>query len=335
MGYDGKVMRRAMARYNEEKAHRAQELSERKQKLYAAVPRLGAIEQELSATMSQIITGALAKGTDPLPAIRVIRDKNLDLQRERMELLLRNGYPEDYLEEKPACRICGDTGYVNGQMCPCLQRVYREEQNKELSKMLDLGNQKFETFSFDWYSTAPDPETKKSPRQRAEKNFDACRDYAYQFSQRSGNLLLCGKPGLGKTFLSACIARVVSDKGFSVVYDTASHVFGQMERVRFRREEEPADAAEDVKRYENCDLLILDDLGTEMTTAFVRSALYDLIDQRLRDNKKTVINSNMDADDIGNYYSPQIRSRILGNYEVLPFFGEDIRYLKRKDDRKR
>lgn len=328
MTYDGKVMRRAMARYRQEKQDRSQAFAQRKQQLYARVPRLAEIERELGTTMSQIITGALDRGTDPLPAIRVIRDKNLDLQRERMDLLRQNGCPEDYLEEKPACRICGDTGYVNGQVCRCLQRLYHDEQNRELSRMLDLGNQSFETFSFDWYSPVPGKDEIIAPRKFAEDAFDGCRDYAYQFGPNSGNLLLCGKPGLGKTHLSSSIARVVSDRGFSVVYDTAIHVFAQMEAVRFRRDEDVTEAQEDVNRYENCDLLILDDLGAEMVTAFVRSALYELVNTRLLSGKSTVISSNCDDDDIGKIYSPQVSSRIKGNYTVLPLTGKDIRVQK-------
>ena len=161
----------------------------------------------------------------------------------------------------------------------------------------------------------------------AERNYDTCRDYAHQFSERSGNLLLFGAPGLGKTFLSTCIARVVSESGHSVVYDTACNIFDQFEAEKFHRDEESA--AEDVKRYMECDLLIIDDLGTEMLTSFVQSAFYQLVNGRLMTGKKTIINTNLKLEELGQRYGAQVLSRIEGEYQRLPFIGEDIRKQKR------
>ena len=327
MAYDGKVMRRALARFEEEKQRRGAEFARRQRELFAREPRLREIDQALRDTVSQVIAAALRRGEDPLPAVKKARDENLELQRQRAELLVGMGYPMDYLEEKPRCDKCGDTGYCGSRVCQCLMAYYDEEQLKELSRMLDLGNQSFENFSFDWYSPVVDPGMGFSPRQQMEAVFDACRDYAQQFGPHSGNLLLFGQPGLGKTHLSACIAREVSRRGFSVVYDTAAQVFARMEAEKFRRDEE--DAGDDVARYEKCDLLILDDLGTEMLTSFVQSALYRLVNGRLTAGKKTVINTNLDPGQLGERYGAALRSRLTGEYEVLAFFGQDIRQLKK------
>ena len=328
MAYDGKIMRRALTRFDNDKQRRAEQTAARKQRLYREIPRLGEIDRELRGTMAQIVTNALRRGTDPLPAIRVIRDENLELQRERAELLTAHGYPADYLEDTPHCALCGDTGYRGSAVCSCLQNYYNQEQIRELSRMLDLGTQSFETFSFAWYSPERDARSISS-RERMERNFDICQDYAHQFGPRSDNLLLCGGPGLGKTFLSACIARVVSENGYSVVYDTAGHIFQLLENAKFRRDgdEDMDDAA---YRYMNCDLLILDDLGTEMMTAFVQSALYQIVNGRLMNGKKTIISSNLNPEKIAERYSPQVASRLEGEYRILPFFGEDIRKLKRE-----
>lgn len=327
MSYDGKILRRALVRFDEAKQRRAGEYARRRREVYAQDDRIREIDAELRGTMSKIIASALAKGTDPVPAIRVLRDENLDLQRQRAELLVGLGYPMDYLEERPGCPLCDDTGYRGGEMCACLRKYYTAEQNRELSSLLDLQGQSFERFDFSWYSAAVDAEVGVSPREQMEENFDVCQDYARQFGKYSDNLLLYGDSGLGKTYLSACIAGVVSDSGHSVVYDTAGHIFAQMESAKFRPEE---GGAESVGRYTGCDLLILDDLGTEMTTAFVQSALYQLINGRLMAGKKTVISTNLDPEEIGRRYSPQILSRIQGEYRILPFFGEDIRRLKRE-----
>ena len=328
MAYDGRIMRQALARFEEDKQRRAAEFARRRDRLYAAEPRLREIENQLRATMSRLIASALRRGADPVPAVKVLRDENLEMQAERADLLREMGYPADYLEEKPACSLCGDTGYRDGQVCRCLREYYKRAQLAELSKLLDLGGQSFETFSFDWYSDDRG-ERKVSPRENMERNYDVCQDYARQFSLRSDNLLLMGQPGLGKTFLSACIARVVSERGYSVVYDTAEHIFSQMEEETFRPEDAP-EACEDVRRYLRCDLLIVDDLGTEMVTSFVQSALYQLVNGRLISGKKTVINTNLTPRQLGERYLPQVQSRLEGEYRILPFFGEDIRKLRRR-----
>lgn len=329
MAYDGKVMSRARVRFDREKARRKEEFAARQQTLFTRNPRLRQIDEELKGTMSQVIAAALKQGEDPLPVIRKVRDENLELQRERAEILTAMGFPMDYLEEKPECPLCDDTGYCGRKMCRCLQKFYQEEQWKELSRMLDLGNQRFENFSFEWYQKEKG-QRKYSPREQMERNFDLCQDYAHQFSKQSENLLLSGDPGLGKTFLSACIARVVSENGYSVVYDTAGHIFSRMEAEKFHREEEQAE--NDVSRYENCDLLILDDLGSEMNSSFVQSALYQLVNGRMSAGKKTIISTNLNPVELGERYGAATRSRLEGEYHILPFFGEDIQKLKKEKD---
>ena len=328
MSYDGKIMRQALARFEEDKQRRAAEFARRRDRLYETEPRLKEIEQQLRATMPKLIASALRRGADPLPAVRVLQDENLDLQRQRMQLLTGMGYPTDYLEEKPACPLCGDTGYHDGQVCRCLREYYKRAQLSELSRMLDLGNQSFETFSFDVYSPYAPLDQDISPRSNMERIYDACRDYAYEFSPRSGNLLLSGDPGLGKTFLSACIARVVSETGHSVVYDTAAHIFERFEAQKFSRDE-TGGADEDVSRLLRCDLLIIDDLGTELTTEFVRSAFYQIVNTRLMTNKKPIISTNLSPAELSRRYGANILSRIEGAYRILPFFGDDIRKQKK------
>ena len=321
MPYDGKILSRAMARFDEDKQRRARQFRERQQQLFAREPELADIDRRLRGTMSQIIAKALKGGQDPVPAIHAIRDENLALQRRREELLTAMGYPADYLEEKPRCARCGDAGFLpDGSMCACLRSYYAREQIAELSHMLDIGSQSFDTFRLDYYSTDRGG-LPRSPREAAQRNLEICQSFARDFRPGKQNLLLFGAPGLGKTFLSACIARVVSEDGFSVVYDTAGHIFSQFEAAKFRRDDvdEPD---ESVERCMACDLLILDDLGTEMTTAFVQSALYQLLNGRLLAGKSTIISTNLDPDQIGRRYSAQIMSRLEGEFELLPFIGQ-------------
>ena len=159
---------------------------------------------------------------------------------------------------------------------------------------------------------------------------EACKRYAENFSDTSRNLLFQGGTGLGKTYLSACIARVVAARGFSVCYDTASAALDNYEKAKFSRDTEEGEAAAvRIRRMESCDLMILDDLGTEMPTPMAQSALYTLVNNRLVNGKKTIVSTNLSNDELAKRYTPQIASRILGEFQCLPFLGTDIRRLKR------
>ena len=160
-----------------------------------------------------------------------------------------------------------------------------------------------------------------------ERNFRACKSYAMNFTKDSGNLLFVGGTGLGKTFLSACIARAVADRGYSVAYETASHLFAKLEQARFNPSEETRREADKLMA---CDLLILDDLGTELPGQFVTAALYSLLNQRLQEKKPMVISTNLNVDEMARRYSPQIASRLHGEFARLIFVGDDIRVMKNR-----
>ena len=331
MGYEAAVLRRAAKRLEERRRQRQERQERRQREIYAQLPRVAEIDRELRGTICQIIAASLRDGRDPAPSIKVIRDRNLDLQAEKARLLAEHGFPPDALDDRPDCPRCGDTGWVGAAMCSCLKELCAQEQIRELSKLLDLGEQSFDTFSLDLYSPLPWPGEELSPRENMEFILEVCSNYARKFGKfYFRNLFLTGAPGLGKTFLSACIARTVSEQGFSVVYDTAVNVFARFEEQKFARDrEEAGEARDDTRRYLGCDLLILDDLGSEMTTPFVQSALYTLINSRLASDRRTVISSNLSMDQVRQRYTPQIASRLEGEYRVLPFYGEDIRLLRK------
>ncbi|MEG1857773.1 MAG: ATP-binding protein [Pseudoflavonifractor sp.] len=331
MAYEQAVLRRATAKLDTMRKQREEQDEARKREIYRKLPRVAEIDRQLRRTIVDIISSSLRSGTDPVPAIGVIRDKNLSLQAERTQLLVAHGYPADGLDPHPACPKCGDTGWQGAEMCACLKALCAEEQIRELSKLLDLGEQSFDSFALDYYSTVP-RSGGISPRENMEMVYEICGDYARKFGRYYfNNLFLSGAPGLGKTFLSACIARTVSENGFSVVYDTAVNIFARFEEQKFSRDaDDTRQARDETRRYRSCDLLILDDLGSEMTTPFVQSALYTLINARLTADKKTVISSNLSMDEVRRRYAPQIASRLEGEYRVLPFFGDDIRILRKQ-----
>lgn len=326
MAYDGKIMRRALEKYEEDRRAREERYQERRESVFRRSPRLREIDRELRSVMGRLVAVTFQRGVDPAAEVARLREENLRLQRERRALLERLGLTADCLEERPACPLCGDTGYRNGRACRCLRNYYAREQQRELSRMLDLGSQSFDTFSLDWYSEECNPALGISARENMDWVCRTCRRYAENFETVSGNLLLTGKPGLGKTHLSAAIAREVSGAGWSVVYDTAGHIFRLFEDQKFGREE----GEEDVERVLRCDLLILDDLGTELTTAFVQSALYQIVNTRLMERRPTILSTNLMPDELAQRYSPQVASRIEGEYQLLPFVGEDIRRLKKE-----
>ncbi len=331
MAYDAQVLRRASARLKQQNAQRQQQREALRERLFTETPELRDIDRQLKGTILDIVGSALRTGRDPGPALQVIRDKNMDLQQRQAQLLQQAGYPADALDELPACPKCGDTGWVGAQMCDCLKIVYAQEQVKELSKLLNVGEQSFDQFSLDWYSPLPWPGESISPRENMELVYEVCLNYAQKFGKFFfQNLFLTGDPGLGKTFLSACIARTVAENGFSVVYDTANTILTQFEEGKFARDtEEGRQAREETNRYLHCDLLILDDLGSEARTPFFQSALYTLVNTRLVEGRATVISSNLSMEGIRNRYSGQVASRLEGEYQTLRFYGEDIR-LQRK-----
>ncbi|MDR2615009.1 MAG: ATP-binding protein, partial [Oscillospiraceae bacterium] len=254
-----------------------------------------------------------------------IAARGVRLREELGRECLALGLPENYLDDAPFCEKCGDTGFIGAKMCSCLEALYKTEQKMSLSSLFKLGRESFETFKTELY------DEEGGVRGHMELVLEFCRRYAYEFCEDSFNLLMSGAPGLGKTFLSAAIARVVADRGFSVVYDTFTSIFSRLEEEKFSRDDDgAAEAREEARRYRECDLLIADDLGAELTTNFTTSALYELVNTRMITRRKTIISTNLEPEELSRRYSPQIASRLEGEYKILKFYGADIR-LKRRD----
>lgn len=324
MAYSAEVVQRARARLAQAKEDRESENRQHLAEAYARVPRLKEIDIQLRRTMAQAAQAAFLQGSDGRELMEKVREENLALQRERARLAAEN-FEEGYLDDSPICASCGGSGYVGSTMCECLRELCRQEQKKEIS-ILAGGKETFSQFRLDYYPDRIDPKYGASPRTIMERNFQNCRRYAATFAPSSGSLLFVGGTGLGKTFLSACIARTVADRGYSVVYETASHLFGKLEKARFSPSEESRREAD---KFSDCDLLILDDLGTEMPGQFVTAALYNLLNDRILDNKPMVVSTNLNVDEMARRYSAQIASR-LHSFQRLTFVGEDIRALKNR-----
>lgn len=329
MPYEQNIMRNANARLLQRREMRERRRYELERRLYQQEPRLRQLDQAIQGTMvelTELIASGRAVAADG-PEIGAIRERNLTLQKERTALLAGLGYGADALDDIPACSLCGDTGWTGTEMCSCLKKLCAQEQLKALTALLNLTDeQSFDRLRLDVYSDQP-WEGGRSPRENMRRIVAVCEGYARQFPNYPlKNLLLSGGTGLGKTFLSGCIAREVSRRDCSVVYDTAINLFSAFEARKFSRDmEEERQAKDDTRRYVGCDLLILDDLGSELTTPLVQSALYEVINSRLQARRCTIISTNLSMDDIAARYSPQIVSRIGGLYQELTFYGEDLR----------
>ena len=325
MAYSADVIKRARNRLAMEKADRESEYQRHLMEAYARIPRLRQIDQKMQQTVLAAAQLVFTQGADATAALNQAKQDNLVLQNERAELV--NAYFEEgYLDDSPICSQCGGNGYIGATMCECLQELCRQEQKKELS-LLSGSKENFNQFRLEYYSDQYDPKYGASARDIMKLNFEKCRRYATTFTENSGNLMFIGGTGLGKTFLSACIAGTVADRGYSVMYETASRLFNKLEQAKFNGSEE---ARAEVAKYNTCDLLILDDLGTEMPSQFVTAALYSVLNERLLAGKPMVISTNLNVDEMARRYSPQIASRIHGEFARLTFVGDDIRVLKNR-----
>lgn len=325
MAYSSDVIRRARRQLESLRADHQSRQQARLQEIYEQLPRVRELDKRLESSMALAVQAAFRQGTDAQEALSQVRAENLALQQQRAALISAV-FPPEYLDEGPLCPHCGGTGYIGSTMCGCLSELCRQEQKKEIS-LLSCGDHRFEDFKLDFYSTEKDHQYGASPRTVMTRILDVCRKYAEDFTKNSGNLLFNGGTGLGKTLLSACIACTVAEKGYSVAYESASHLFAKLEKNRFHPDEESAEA---VAKITNCDLLIIDDLGTELPGTFVTAALYTLVNDRLLASKPMLISTNLTIGEVGQRYSPQIASRLQGQFQLLPFVGEDIRILKNK-----
>ncbi len=329
MQFDKQILSDILREYEIKRELRAKKLSEKKLEVYRKIPRIKQIDSLLKSTAASVMKIALENGDDPEEALKQLKEQNLALQRERKELLIKNNIPADFLDDKPDCSICSDMGYIGSKPCRCLKHAYQDRLNEQLSTMLPIKEQNFNSFNLDYYSDKMDSRVPASPRENMKENLEDCIEYAKTFNSNSDNLLFYGSTGLGKTFLSSCIAKAVTEAGFSVAYDTAINIVNNYETVKFNGIES-GQARQAIIKYEKADLLILDDLGTEFPTPLSISIIYSLINNRLMLHKPMIISTNLLPKNFESRYSAAIASRLNGEFTTLRFFGDDIRKQKRK-----
>jgi len=310
------ILERRREKANLEANARAFEISQK-------IPELEEIQKKLSA-IGFSISKLFFQGGNIEAEVDKLRRSSLALQKEKKQLLVQNGFDEDALSINYICPVCRDTGYVNERMCTCHKELLKEIERDALRKIAPLDSCTFESFKTEYYPAKP-MDNSVVPREKAEKILDSCRMYAQGFHLHSPNLMFMGGTGLGKTHLSLSIANVAINKGFSVVYGTSQNILSDLQNENFGRTENIYYNEYDVL---NCDLLIIDDLGTEFKSAYTVACLYNIINTRILRKKPIIISTNFNHDDLNREYDQRITSRLAGEFSTLILEGNDIRYIK-------
>lgn len=309
MAFQNKYYNLAINIIRENKKYAQKEYENKLNELYTAIPQLKSIEDELSALGAKAMKAAMLGKTDELKAIETV-SKELQNKKSEIQKSANLKLPS------PNCKKCNDTGYNGTHLCECVLTKAKELVFKDLSLKTPIHNQTFSTFNLDYYE--------KELKKEMTDIFNFAKKYADNFSLKSPNLLISGNTGLGKTHISMAIINTVIGKGYGVIYDSAQNLFTQIEKEHFSY----SGSTEKIDAILTCDLLVIDDLGTEFSTTFTNSQFYNIINTRINNNLPTIINTNLDVDAIEKAYTPRILSRIIGHYKNLAFKGSDIRIKK-------
>lgn len=302
-------------------------LAERRLRVSRLAPHILQLERELASTSARI-AGAVLSGDNVQQKLAEIREFNLSKQRALKDALAAAGLSPDALEIQYHCPVCNDTGNDNGKLCDCARQLQKGLMYERLGAVSQLADSRFENFSLQYYSDAPTGDSPVTERAIMQKALLECTKYAAGFSPSSPSLLLIGAPGLGKTHLSIAIACAAIEKGFDVLYVPFHTLLTKLEAARFGKTSE--EFQDYLSPALSCELLILDDLGSEFSTSFSTAVLYDIINTRQMQGAPTIINTNLKQNELSARYGERIRSRLLGCYRIIPFAGSDIRLQKKR-----
>ena len=321
MGYNAENCKKIAEIYSNKNWNAQKEAEARREKLHMLFPEIAEIDRVLSETGVRIFAAALSGEGDIERRVAELKKANDELLAARREILVSYGYPADYSDLKFECDRCRDTGYVDGKMCSCMRRdlVMAGYESSGIGKL--IAKQNFENFDLSYY--------RGTEREQMERVFAAVKNYAETFREAGGrNLLFIGMTGLGKTHLSSACAKAVIDRGFDVVYESAQNIFSDFEYERFNRGYNTDTQNEKTARYFETDLLIIDDLGTEVTNQFTTACLYNIVNTRMCSGKGMIINTNLKKEELVAKYQDRITSRLFGEFEICLFMGKDIRSQK-------
>ncbi len=322
------ILKDLLKEYEQKRLTSQRNLEKKKETLFSSHPELKEIEEKLNQFAIKSIQSLLNNKEDYQQDNFQLKIK--ELQEEKAKILRTLSLSEKDLQPEYECSLCQDTGYImQGEktvMCSCLkQKLIDISYNQSNIRNLDIEN--FSNFRFDLYSNEKNPEKYNSdisPRENMKRIKKIVDDFIIHFSERDEkSLLFTGNTGLGKTFLSNCIAKEMMDQGKIVIYQTAPSMLNTMIDYRFGKKEVSIDFYDNIM---NSDLLIIDDLGTESTNNIKSTELFNIINTRLLNQVKTIISTNLTLQNLFSIYDERIVSRIVGNYNICRFFGDDIRF---------
>lgn len=312
-----------MRGYQRQQLRNKRELDERLEEVYKHIPAIKELEDMIGTTAVSCAKRLLDGNQD---ALEELREEIADLKEQKKLLLKAGGFEADVMEMHYRCPDCRDTGYQDGKKCHC----FRQEEMKLLYAQSNideiLKRENFTTYSDQYYDgQTVVPAIGKTVADYMRQKVEQCREFAARFDRERGNLLFTGATGVGKTFLSNCIAKALIDRYFSVIYLSAEDLFNVFSKNRFEYQAE--EEMKDICQYVlDCDLLIIDDLGTELNNSFVSSQLFYCMNERLKSGKSTIISTNLSMNELRDRYTERVTSRIISSYTVIPLYGADIRY---------
>ena len=322
------IYEKATAIIDGRKAKRMSAIARREHEVFAKVPRIKEIEQELDRFGIRMLNLIANGKCDSEKATSNIIAENKAYLKERDRLLAEAGFATDYLDVPPYCSKCEDSGFVDGKICSCLQSELTQIALREANLSENLAGHTFENFKLSYYSDEYVEEYGCSPRENMRAILEDCKSFIENFDKSDENLLFCGSCGLGKTFLSSAIANELIKRGRDVLYISSNALFPILEDMHFGRNVD-AGAQYIINKIIDCELLILDDLGSEFVTQFTCAELFRIINTRLNSDKKMIISTNLNRNMLQNTYNERIASRITGGFSMLEFLGEDIRRIKK------
>lgn len=301
----------------------------RKNEIYDKIPEIRDIDNKISSASIDSARRLIRK--EPVDKEKLLRHNN-ELIAKKKSLLTENGYPVNYLEPIYDCPICKDTGYVDGKQCNCLKQLVIDELYNQSTIKQILEKENFSTFSLEYYSRENDGTHKHTPYENANNVLNKCKAFVNDFEKDRPGMLIFGKTALGKTFLSNCIAKALLDKEHTVLYLSSINLFEDIlpSIIMSGSKEKDRDNLILYDYIYNCELLIIDDLGTEGTNSFVISHLFEIINRRSAHSLSTLISTNLNMNDLSVRYTERIMSRIIADFIVLQLYGDDIRAEKRK-----
>ncbi|MFR4582463.1 ATP-binding protein [Clostridium cadaveris] len=317
-GYQEKVLKI----YDDIRYREREALKNRKEEIFKNHPEIMDVEQSISKLSLEIAMTSFKDIPNREERLQNLKNKLEDLRVKKSELLVANGYNMDDLSLHYNCSKCKDTGFIGVTKCSCFNKklINLYYSDSHVADMLRAEN--FNTFDISLFNSRKNGSEKETPRRNIENIYSKALAYVDTFKLHSDNLLFYGNSGTGKTFMTHCIAKELLDRGFLVVYRTAEELIKDLRSIRY----------DDNKPLEelifNSDLLIIDDLGTENINDFSKGELFNLINKKILTKNKMIISTNLTMEQLLQTYSERITSRLLGNFDVSKFYGDDIRICK-------